>query len=165
MASRREDYLLRLIEELREFVAQAVALRDTGRLNQALMTVVTAQEKLFARPAAEFAPLGIDEQLRLLLIDESADTGRGKCLAYASILHEAGNVYQARGREDLSASAFQLALYVTLSVALGDDAKAGELRQPIEALRARLKADSIQGPVREMLERFEGAAGVGQNPA
>jgi hypothetical protein len=154
MASRREDYLLRLIEELREFVAQAIALRDTGRLGQALMTVVTAQEKLFARPAVEFTPLPVDEQLRLLTIDESPETGRGKCLAYASILQEAGNVYRARGRDDLAASAFQLALYVSLTVALADEDRGAALRPSIGALRERVPETSLQAPVRELLAKF-----------
>ena len=112
-AGQREDYLMRMTEELCEFVARAVLLRDTGQLAQALQIAVQAQERLFARPAAEFAALPVDEQLRLLTLDESPDQARAKCLAYASILEEAGNVYQARGRDDLAASALQLALYVT----------------------------------------------------
>jgi hypothetical protein len=154
VASQREDYLLRLIEELREFVARAVALRNTDQLGEALLTVVSAQERLFARPAADFTSRAIDEQLRLLTIDESAETARGKCLAYASILREAGNVYRALGRDDLAASAWQLALYVTLTVALGDGAKAGDLRAAIGDLRARLAEDSLQPPVRELLAKL-----------
>ncbi len=158
MAGQREDYLLRLIEELREFVARAVALRHTDQLGQALLTVVTAQERLFARPAADFTARGIDEQLRLLTIDESAETARGKCLAYAAILREAGNVYRGLGREDLAASAWQLALYVTLTVAVGNEAKAGDLRPAIGELRARLTEDSLQPPVRELLAKLPAAS-------
>jgi hypothetical protein len=154
VAGQREDYLLRLIEELREFVARAVALRNTDQLGEALLTVVTAQERLFARPAVDFTSRAIDEQLRLLTIDESAETARGKCLAYASILREAGNVYRALGREDLAASAWQLALYVTLTVAVGNEGKAGELRPAIGDLRARLTDDALQPPVRELLARL-----------
>lgn len=157
MPGQREDYLLRLIEELREFVARAVALRNTDQLGEALLTVVSAQERLFARPAADFTSRAIDEQLRLLTIDESAETARGKCLAYASILREAGNVYQALGRDDLAASAWQLALYVTLTVAVGNQARAGELRPAIGELRARVAADSLQPPVRELLAQLPAA--------
>jgi hypothetical protein len=154
MAGQREDYLLRLIEELREFVTRAVALRNTDQLGQALHTIVHAQERLFARPAAEFTPRTIDEQLRLLTMDESAETGRGKCVAYASILQEAGNVYRALGREDLAASAWQLALYITLTAALGDPAKARELHPSIAGLRGRLVEDSLQAPVRDLLAKL-----------
>jgi hypothetical protein len=154
MPGLREDYLLRLIEELREFVAQAVALRDTGRLGQALLTIVAAQERLFARPAAEFASRPVDEQLRLLTIDEAPGTARGKCLAYASILREAGRTYAALGRDDLAAGACQLALYVTLTVALASGEPAADLGPAIAELRARVPAASLQGPVRELLARL-----------
>jgi hypothetical protein len=154
MAGQREDYLLRLIEELRECVTRAVALRNTDQLGQALLTIVAAQERLFARPAADFAARPIDEQLRLLTLDESAETARGKCLAYASILREAAHVYRARGRADLAASADQLALYVVLTVALGNPAQAEELRGSIAELRGRLPEDSLQAPVRELLARL-----------
>jgi hypothetical protein len=156
MAGQREDYLLRLIEDLREFVTRAVALRHSDQLGQALLTVVAAQERLFARPMVEFAARPIDDQLRLLTLDESAETARGKCLAYASILQEAARVYRARGREDLAASADQLALYVLLTVALGDAAQAAELRGSIVELRARLPDDLLQAPVRELLARLPG---------
>lgn len=105
MPVRREDYILRLIEELREFVARLINLRDANRLDEALMAAVAAQEKLFARPAAEFMGLALDDQLSLLRAGEAADTARQKCLAYASILEEAGRVYEARGRGDLAAGA------------------------------------------------------------
>src|ERR1700722_1016129 len=116
MAIRREDYILELIQELQAFVAQAVNLGDSGKLGEALMTMVRAQEKLFARPMAEFAPLGIDEQLRLLTVSELPERARAKVLAYALLLTEGGKIYGARGRRDLAASAFQLALYATLTV-------------------------------------------------
>ena len=80
MAIRREDYILELIQELQAFVAQVVNLGQNGKVGEALMTMVRAQEKLFARPMAEFAPLGIDEPLRLLTIDEPPDTARAKVL-------------------------------------------------------------------------------------
>ena len=136
-------------------MAQAVNLGDSGKLGEALMTMVRAQEKLFARPMAEFAPLGIDEQLRLLTVSELPDKARAKVLAYALLLTEGGKIYGARGRRDLAASAFQLALYATLTVAAGDRERAGEELQPaIADLRSRLTDDQLNPPVRELLDRL-----------
>jgi hypothetical protein len=154
MAIRREDYILELIEELQAFVAQALNLADSGRLGEALMAMVRAQEKLFARPMAEFVSLGIDEQLRLLALDESPDRARAKLLAYAALLTEGGKIYGGRGRRDLAAGAFQLALHVTLTVAVGDPPRAGELRPAIAELRARLPGSTLNPPVRELLDRL-----------
>jgi len=154
MAIRREDYILELIEELQAFVAQALSQRDAGKMGEALMTMVRAQEKLFARPMAEFAALGIDEQLRLLTLNEVADRARAKVLAYASLLTVGGKIYGARGRPDLAASAFQLALYAILTAAEGDRPRAGELQPAILDLRSRLTDDQLNPPVRELLARM-----------
>ena len=155
MASAREDYLIRLIEDLRIFVSRAINLRDQGQLGQALQAVVIAQEKLFARPAAEFTVLPIDEQLRLLCLDESPSTARAKCLSYVAMLEEGGNVLQARGRDDMAASAWQLALYVAAWTALSHPVPAGNAPDPALArLRARVPADQLQPPTKALLERL-----------
>ncbi len=154
MAIRREDYILELIEELQAFVAQALDLADSGKLGEALMAIVRAQEKLFARPMAEFVPLGIEAQLRLLTLDETPDRARTKVLAYALLLTESGKVYGGRGRRDLAASAFRLALYATLTVAVGNPARAGELGAAIADLRDRLNGDPLNPPLQELLGRL-----------
>jgi hypothetical protein len=118
------------------------------------MTMVRAQEKLFARPTAEFAARPVDEQLRLLTVDETPEKARAKLLAYAALLTEGGKIYGGRGRRDLAASAFQLALYVTLTAADTDRARAGELQPAIAGLRARLNDDELNPPVRELLARL-----------
>src|SRR5262245_54113068 len=118
MSGRREDYILKIIEQLRIMVAAAIKLRNGGQLDQALLAIVSAQEKLFARPGPDFMALDLDEQLRLLRLDESPDTAREKCLGYATLLREAGLVYEARDKPDLAVSAFQSALYITLTIAI-----------------------------------------------
>jgi hypothetical protein len=64
--SEEQDYLLRMLDELRQFVARVVRLRDAGSMEEALLAVVRAREQLFGRPASEFAQLPVDEQLGLL---------------------------------------------------------------------------------------------------
>ncbi len=155
MSGRRDDYILRAIEQLRLMVAAAVKLRDGGKLDQALLSIVSAQEKLFARPAPAFMSLGLDEQLHLLKVGESPDSAREKCLGYAAILREAGLVYEACGKSDLAQSAFQSALYVNLSIAVESKASTGELMPAIAELLARVPFEDLHAPVKEFLARLD----------
>jgi hypothetical protein len=155
MPGDRQDYLFRLIEQLRQFVAQALALRQAGKLDEALIELAHAQEKLFVRPAAEFRHLPIVDQLRLLTLGESPGMGREKCAAYATILEQAGLVFQGKNQETLALSAYQLALHVLLIVASEPGAVAPEIRSGIARLRERLPADELNAPTRELLARYE----------
>jgi hypothetical protein len=148
------DYFLRYIELVRQFLAEATKLRQSGKLDQALRVILHAQEKLFARTAAEFATLSLDEQLRLLAVGETAENARAKQLGYAALLREAGTVYRARDREDLAVSAHQLALHVMLTVAAEQPATAHELLPEIRALLAEVPADQLYEPVKELLTKM-----------
>lgn len=154
MPGQRDDYILRAIDQLRQLVAQAVKLRDTGKLDQALLAIVTAQERLFARPAPQFMGLGLDEQLRLLKLGESPDSARAKCLGYAASLREAGLVYEARDKRDLAIGAFQSALYVTLVVAAENKSTVDELRTSLTELLARIPPDQLQLPTQSLLAQI-----------
>jgi hypothetical protein len=151
MPGQRDDYILRAIDQLRQLVSQAVKLRDTGKLDQALLAIVTAQERLFARPAPQFMGLSLDEQLRLLKLGESPDSARAKCLGYAVSLREAGVVYEARDKRDVAIGAFQSALYITLIVALENKASIDELRETLADLLARIPPDQLQAPTQALL--------------
>ena len=158
MPGERQDYLLRLIEQLRQFVAQALALRQAGKLDEALMALAHAQEKLFVRPAGEFRHLPIVDQLRLLKLGESTNMGREKCVAYATILEQAGLVFQGKNQDSLANSAFQLALHVLLLVAEEPGTVTPELQRALATLRERLSAEELNAPTRELLARYEGSS-------
>lgn len=102
MASQRQDYLLRLIEELGRFVREALRSGEPQRAEAALPALVQAQERLFARPAAQFADLPPETQVDLLAGGESAATAREKCLTYAAILDYAAELYDPAGRPALA---------------------------------------------------------------
>ncbi len=155
MATKRDDYLLRAIEQLRLMVSAAVKLRDTGKLEQALIALVGAQEKLFARPAPTFMGLELDEQLRLLKIGESPESAHDKCLGYAALLREAGLIYAARDKPEIAASAFQSALSITLTCALEMPSSAASLWPTINELMGRLSVEQLHAPVRELLTRLK----------
>jgi hypothetical protein len=110
---------------------------------------------LFVRPAAEFRHLPIVDQLRLLKLGESAGMGREKCVAYATILEQAGLVFQGKNQDALAYSAFQLALHVLLLVASEPGAVTPELRSGIAKLRERVPTEELNAPTRELLARYE----------
>lgn len=151
---REQDYILRYLALLRQAIAEAFKLRQSGQLEQALLVLVHAEEMLFARPATDFNNLPVDEQLNLLRAGEPADMARAKCLGYAALLREAGLVYEYRDRNDLAVSAYQLALYIALEEATGPGGADAELTETIADLLDRVPADRINDPVRELLTRF-----------
>ncbi len=102
MAPQRQDYLLRLIEELGRFVREALRSGEPQRAEAALPALVQAQERLFARPAAQFVELTPEAQVDLLAFGESSATAREKCLTYAAILDYAAELYDPAGRPALA---------------------------------------------------------------
>lgn len=150
----RDDYILRFVELIGKALAQALKFRKEGRFDQALIAIVAAQEHLFARPTPEFAMLPLDEQVRLLTIGEPAESARIKTLGYASLLREAGMVYEARGRPELATSAYQLALETALIAAVSAGARHADASAAIEELLPRVPAEELHAPVKELLERY-----------
>jgi hypothetical protein len=108
----RQDYVMRLIEELGQFLAEALRFRQAGSHDAALLVLLQAQQRLFARPPARFMGLPVEEQVRLLALDQAPAAAREKCLAYATLLAEAGRTYQARGQNALADGAGRLAMQV-----------------------------------------------------
>jgi len=157
----RDDYILRMVDLLRQAITQSIKLREKGHPDQAMFALMVAQEKLFARRLAEFAPLPLEEQLRLLTIDEPPEAARQKVLIYAKLLREAAFNYEARDRRDLAENTFQLALNVALHAALGvsdtansnarlDDDTSEFLRDVLK----RVPPQSLHAPTVEMLQKL-----------
>lgn len=151
--------MLRLLEELGQFLAEILKFRQGGSHDAALFTVLRAQERLFARPAQDFIPRPLEEQVHLLVVGESDTNARDKCLAYATFLTEAGHTYQAKGQPPLALGAYQLALHVTLLAGVKfPPADSSALRARIAALLDQLPADDLNAEVKGLLHQFEESA-------
>ena len=158
MPSQKQDYLLRLIQELGRLMTEVVRLRSQGSHDAALHTLLQAQERLFARPAQEFMARSAEEQLRLLVIGENTPNAREKCLMYAALLTEAGHTYTAREQTALAFGAYQFALHILLLTALRHPApEAAEDRARIAALLDLLADDQLAAEVKSLLEEFQTA--------
>lgn len=153
MASQRQDYILRQIDLLRQFVARLAGKRPDLELEEALLLSFHLQEKLFPLPPAEFLRLALPDQIAALRRSESAADARDKCLAYASLLAETAVLYDYKGRDDLAEGARQMALYAALGLALENrsDPAAGEM---VKRLSAGLDSSALHAPVAEMLEQY-----------
>jgi hypothetical protein len=154
MSAVRQDYILREIDLLRQFVARLAGARDGATLEQALQLALNLQEKLFGMPAVDFLQKPVDGQVAALLANESKAAGEAKCLAYAQLLQHTAQLYEFRGRGDLAAGANQLALQVVLHVALDEPVDPGAARDLVTELLAAVDPQELHAPTREMLDEF-----------
>ena len=157
----RQDFLQRLLDELRLALVQVGQFRAAGSHDAALATLLHGQERLFVRPAPEFMLLPVDEQVRLLVIGETDDAAREKCSLFANFLTEMARTYEAKGQAATARGAYQLALHVLLVTAgrfprTGADA---ELEAQIAALRRQVPADQINPALQPLLARHDATRG------
>ena len=153
MSSQRQDYILRQIDLLRQFVKRVVQKRPDPELDEALLLAMHLQEKLFPLPPAEFLQLELPEQIAQLRRNESRAGGNARCTAYAALLAETARLYEHKGAPDLAAGARQMGLYAALSVALDDPADS-EANLLSRELLVQLDARSLHPPVIALLEQL-----------
>lgn len=151
----RQDYILRLIDELREFVNAILQGGHPERGKEALHAVVHAQQQLFQRPPAEFLGHDLTGQIDLLARGESPAGAAEKVATYAEILVEAARAYDGLQRSPLTASSRQLALAVLLEGALRWPDQREVFEAPMAGLLAEIPIADLNPPVREMLDRFK----------
>ena len=157
MSSQRQDYILRQIDLLRQFVKRVVQKRPDPELDEALLLALHLQEKLFPLPPAEFLQLGLADQIARLRHNESRPEGNARCVAYAALLAETARLYEHKGAPDLAAGARQMGLYAALSVAVDDPAEP-EANQLARELLVQLDAHSLHPPVIALLEQLKDPA-------
>jgi hypothetical protein len=155
MANEEQDYLLRMLQELRQFIAQVAKTGDTSGAHEALLAVVHAREKLFGKPTSEFGRLPVAEQLAWLAAGESPQTARDKCLTYAAILKSAALIYQVQNDDAMATSAYQLSLYIVLILGVQTKESYAELISEIRDLRSKIPEDALNPPVKELLLKGE----------
>jgi hypothetical protein len=118
MLSSRRDYLLRLIDEVGQFLARAVFQRKGGGEQEALQTVVQSCERLFGLEAGQLFQFTPDQHFLMLTEGEEPDNARAKVLIYAALNVEAGRNYAALKKAELARVSFLNALRLTLRAEL-----------------------------------------------
>lgn len=153
MANARQDYLLRQMELLRQFVARLVNDHRPAEVEQALQLSLSLQEKLMPRPAAEFLQLDAAAQFSALSRHESPEDAAEKCLTFSELLVHTASLYELRGRDDLALGARQLALHIATLAALEHHDEVA--RQNVGLLRQLVPVEALHPPVRELLRRVD----------
>jgi hypothetical protein len=154
VSSQRQDYIMRQIDLLRQFVKRVVQQRPDPELDEALLLAFHLQEKLFPLPPAEFLRLELAEQIAMLRRNESRADGNARCVNYAALLAETAQLYEHKGEPDFAAGARQMGLYAALSVVVDDTANT-EANLLARELLVRLDAKSLQPPVIALLEQLK----------
>lgn len=155
MPAQRQDYILGQIQLLGQFVARLTRRRDAAGMDEAIQLALHLQEKLFGRPAKEFLQLEVSEQIAALRLGESKESGHSKCLSYATLLKETATLYDLSNRNDLATGARQLALYVTLSIAVDQPAGDTSANVLLAELTSSLAGKELHPPVRELQAKLD----------
>jgi len=154
----RQDFIQRLLTELRQVLAQVTKFREGGSHDSALATLLQAQERLFVRPAPEFMTLPVEKQVRLLVIGETDAAAREKCIVYATFLTEMGHTYRAKGQAPTAGAAYQLALRILLEAARQiASPDSPDLRTGVAAVRQLVPADQLSPEMAALLADFDAA--------
>ena len=157
MSGQQQDYILRQVDLLRQFVRRVLRKDPDRDLEEALLQAMHLQEKLFPLPPAEFLRLDLAEQVARLRHNEPRETGNAKCRTYAELLAETARLYAHRGAGEHADGARQMALYAAVSVVLddpADDAAIGLARE----LLGQIDLTSLHPPVKAQLDRLGEAA-------
>jgi len=157
MSFQRQDYLLRMIGELRQFVSTVVSAGGPGRAAEALHAIMHAQQQLFQIPPEKITNLTLDEQLDTLSRGERPTGAVEKVIAHATILGEAARIYEGTDRLALARSSRQLALAALLTAAARWPEQRALVAPSIAAQRDGID-DETPAPVRELLSVYDQSA-------
>jgi hypothetical protein len=114
MLTSRRDYLLRIIDEVSRILGMIIFKRRAGADQEALETVVTGLQRLFALDADQIFLLTPDEHFEMLVDDETPEFARDKVLLYAALNAEAGLIYTRQGNRAMARATRINALRFTL---------------------------------------------------
>ncbi len=110
----QRDYILRLIEQLGEFLARIVHQRERHAPQEALQSIMAACERLFGMEAVQIFQFTPDQHVAMLTDGEPPENARDKVLMYAALNVEAGECYLALNQPQLAQQSFLNALRLTL---------------------------------------------------
>jgi hypothetical protein len=143
MASQQRDYILRLIEQLRQFLAQITRLRENARYDEAITAIIRAQERLLGLPAERFLSAAPEEHFALITRGETADNAREKCLVEADLLAEIARIYSDKEQTALATGAWRFVHeLLELTAAKFPDTPAQDLGRRLDEAGRQMIADA-----------------------
>jgi Family of unknown function (DUF6483) len=157
----RRDYILRMIEECIQALAQIRSLRHNQRWEEARQAVDAQCEKLAAAGARNLARLSETELLARLAQDQPTHIVRARLFVLISLLQEAGEIAAGESRIADAREIGLKALHLLLEVSAQNDA--GE--HPAFVPRVEALVHSLAGaplPVRTQIMLMQHYEGTGQ---
>jgi tetratricopeptide (TPR) repeat protein len=149
----RNDYIMKMIQQLVKALAVILKLKEAGRHDDAAREIDAAMQRI----------CGLNSQLVNALSEESlvstlkggVTIDHGKALVLAELLTEEGDVFEGRGDEAAAFARYYKALYLYLEVFAGEE----EFRLPdytpkVDALVARLEDFVLPTPAMARLVTF-----------
>ncbi len=147
------DYIIRIIQELGQALAEIAGLKRLGNYLEALGIIDKTMVRMAGVGSALVSGLSVDEMLRMLHVGEYLDPG--KVLALAELLAEEAGIYAALGQEDVAVerSLRSLRLYLE-ALADEDPATQQGFLARIEARVAALEGYVLPARVLRLLFRY-----------
>jgi len=151
----RQDYIMRMISELGQFVRAAVASGEPGKEAEALQAVIHAQRQLFQEPPGIALAKSLDEQIDHLAKGETPFAAAQRVSDYAEILEQAALIYDHVGKESLALSSRMLGLSALLTAVIRWPEQRVNLASKIDRFRELVTAAELPPPLQELIELYE----------
>ncbi len=151
----RQDYIMRMISELGQFVRAAVASGEPGKEAEALQAVLHAQRQLFQETPEIALAKSLDEQIDHLAQGETPFGAAQRVGDYAEILEQAALIYDHVGKEPLARSSYILGLSALLNAVVRWPEQRVILAPKIDRFRKLVTAEELSPPLLELLEHYE----------
>ena len=152
----REDYIIRHIQMVGQFIAQMLMARKAGREDQAIQIGMQTMEQLFGLRMDAISALSLDAQLEHLAKGLPAKEARDRQFAYALLLKEVGQSYLERSRPEVAVASCKAALHIALSLILQDETVDEDMVKFARELLAQIPPEAVDAPLHEALALVSG---------
>ena len=151
----RQDYIMRLISELGQFVRAAITSGEPGKEAEALQAVIHAQRQLFQESPEVALARSLDEQIDHLTRGETPADAAERVIVYSEILEQEARIYDHVGKESLALSSRVLGLSALLTAVVRWPEQRANLAPKIDRFREQVTAEKLSPPSQELLEHYE----------
>ena len=139
MPGARDDYLLRMIEQIFRLIRRILALKRGGRVDEALAEVQAARAELFG-PAADLLPR-LDAETAAQVLSTPA-----RIVAWARLLREEAALHRLRGDEERAGACERQAAAIAAEAVRRDPEAARAALARLDAEAEDASPDPLAGP-------------------
>ncbi len=147
----RQDYIMRLISELGQFVRAAITSGDPGKETEALQAVIHAQQQLFQESPQIALARSLEEQIDHLARGETPSGAADRVIDYAKILEQAARIYDHINKESLGLNSRILGLSALLIAATRWPEQHTKIAPEIDHFCSSVTTEALPPPMQELL--------------